>query len=57
MRETVKIYVSTAEDRLELVGILAKNGYTVRIGRERPGNRSAYRYFVEYGREGEDVCR
>lgn len=42
------------EDRRELVCLLAKCGYSVRIGKERPGNKGQTQYFVEYWRD-EDV--
>jgi len=40
----------TENDRFELVRLLGKAGYAVRIGRERPGGRQsgAWVYFVEY---------
>lgn len=51
--ERQKIYVSNTEDRLALAAVLIKNGYTVRMSREKPGNKVAY--FVEYWREGNAV--
>ena len=41
------------EDRLELVKLLVKAGYTARIGKERPKGKTsgAYVYFVEYWHE------
>ena len=39
------------EDRNILVGLLAKAGYAVRIGKERPGNKGQTKYFVEYWEE------
>lgn len=47
--EKQKIYVSNAEDRLALAGILIKNGYTVRMSREKQGNKAVC--FVEYWRD------
>lgn len=47
----VRIYVSAPGDRDAMVTILAKNGYTVRQGREKSGK--TYKWFVEYFREGE----
>lgn len=50
MNETVKIDCASAADRDALVCILAKNGYTVRIGREKRGKSNSYTYFVEFWR-------
>lgn len=49
--ERYKIDCERKEDRDALVMILARNGYTVRQGREKKGNGSAYTYHVEYWRE------
>lgn len=49
--DPVKIYISAPGDRDAAVMILARNGYTVRQGREKNGK--AYKYFVEYFREDE----
>jgi len=40
----------TLADRLELATLLAKAGYTVRVGRERPPGKSsgAFINYVEY---------
>lgn len=48
--EHIKIDVANAADRDALVCILARNGYTVRIGREKRGKNNVYTYFVEYWR-------
>ena len=50
MDEKVKINCSAQADRDTLVAILARNGYTVRQGREKRGKTSAYTYFVEFWR-------
>ena len=42
------------DDRSNLVGLLVKAGYTVRIGKERPGNKGQTKYFVEYWEEADD---
>lgn len=39
------------EDRNVMVSLLAKAGYAVRIGKERPGDRGKTQYFVEYWEE------
>lgn len=39
------------DDRNTLVCLLAKAGYAVRIGKERPGGKSQTMYFVEYWEE------
>lgn len=41
------------EDRNTLCCLLIKAGYTVRIGKERPGGNGQTRYFVEYWEEKE----
>lgn len=41
------------EERLDLLKLLARAGYSVRVGREKPKDKpnGAYTYFVEYWRE------
>lgn len=46
--EHLKIDCASPADRDALVQILARNGYTVRIGREKRTGKGAYIYFVEY---------
>lgn len=41
------------EDRNTLVCLLAKAGYAVRIGKERPGGKGQTMYFVEFWEEAE----
>ena len=41
------------EDRNTLVCLLAKAGYAVRIGKERPGGRGQTMYFVEFWEEAD----
>jgi len=48
--EPQKIDCELKADREALAVILAKNGYTVRIGKEQRGKTSKYTYFVEYWR-------
>lgn len=43
------------EDRNSLVCLLAKAGYSVRIGKERPGGKGQTMYFVEFWEEENDV--
>lgn len=50
-----KLYISRPEDRDATVQILARNGYTVRIGREHAGKQNKYNWFVEYGKEDTDA--
>lgn len=45
-----KIDCEKPADRDALVQILARNGYTVRIGREKRTGKSNYTYFVEFWR-------
>lgn len=52
MNEPVRIDCASPADRDMLVTILAKNGYTVRQGREKRGKSSVYTWFVEYWRDG-----
>ncbi len=40
--------IQEKEDRAQLVKILAVNGYTVRITRQKRGKSNAYDYFVEF---------
>ncbi len=50
MSEHYKVDCSGSADRDSLITILARNGYTVRIGREKRGKGNAYFYYVEYWR-------
>ena len=49
-----RIYCEASADRDALVTILAKNGYTVRIGKEQKTKNSRYTYYIEYWREDRD---
>lgn len=49
--EHIRIEVSLPQDRDAVVTILAKNGYTVRQGKERKGK--TYVKYVEFWKEGE----
>jgi hypothetical protein len=44
-----RLYIEIAADRDAMVAILARNGYTVRQGKEKAGNR--YRHYVEFWKE------
>ena len=48
--EPQKIDCELKADRDALVMILARNGYTVRVGREKRGASKNYTYYVEYWR-------
>ena len=49
MMQAARIECEKAEDRDNLVVILARNGYAVRQIREKPNPKSSrYTYFVEY---------
>lgn len=48
--EQGKIECAKAEDRDNLVMILARNGYTVRQIREKKPKGNAYSYYVEYSK-------
>lgn len=52
MTERSKIDCAKEADRDALVTILARNGYTVRQGREKRGKSSSYTYYIEYWKEG-----
>ena len=52
MTERVKIDCDQQADRDTMVTILARNGYTVRQGREKRGSSNSYTYYVEFWREG-----
>lgn len=44
----MKIYISNAADRDEVVVILARNGYTVRQGSEKLEGQKVRKSFIEY---------
>ena len=46
-----RLYISKPEDRESVVIILARNGYTVREGKERSAGKTFS--FVEFWREGD----
>lgn len=48
---SVKIYISLPQDRDAVVTVLARNGYTVRQGKEKRGK--TYEKYVEFWKEGE----
>ena len=45
----VRVYIAAPADRDAVVAVLARNGYTVRQGREKSGK--SYKWFVEYYKE------
>ena len=49
----MKIYIASPQDRDAVVTILARNGYTVRQGKEKRGK--TYDKFVEFWKEVEPV--
>lgn len=50
----MKIFVTSPTDRDAMVAILARNGYTVRQGRQlKPGSKTAKESYVEYWREND----
>lgn len=51
--EKVKINIALPQDRDAVVTILARNGYTVRQGREKKGNSKTYEKYVEFWQEVE----
>ncbi|ENY8913825.1 resolvase [Clostridioides difficile] len=42
------------QDRLELLRLLGKAGYTVKVAREKQNSKTTYTYFVEYTGEQEE---
>lgn len=48
-----KIFIERAEDRDAAAQILARNGYTVRIWREKRGRQNKYDWYVEYWTDGD----
>lgn len=48
----VKIYIALPQDRDVVVTVLARNGYTVRQGKEKRGK--TYEKYVEFWKEGEN---
>lgn len=46
-----KLYIGLPQDRDAVVTILARNGYTVRQGKEKRGK--TYDKYVEFWKEGE----
>ena len=51
-QERRKLDCAKEADLDALTMILARNGYSVRQGREKRGKSSNYCYYVEYWREG-----
>lgn len=51
MSGRIRIVCAASADRDALAAILARNGYTVRQGREKRGKGSAYIHYVEFWRE------
>ena len=49
----MRIYIASPQDRDAVTTILARNGYTVRQGKERKGK--TYIRFVEYWEEGASI--
>lgn len=49
------LYKLNDEDRNTLVCLIAKAGYAVKIGKERPGSKGQTQYFVEFWEEADDV--
>lgn len=47
-----RIYIDRADDRDTTVTILARNGYTVRLGKEKQGNKSVS--YIEYWGQGQE---
>jgi hypothetical protein len=48
----MKLYIGNAADRDSVIVILARNGYTVRQGKEKPPGAKTAVSFVEYGGNG-----
>lgn len=54
MAEHYKIDCDKVEDRKALTVILAMNGYTVRMGKEKRNGKASLTYFVEYWRPDDE---
>lgn len=48
MNAKTRIYISKPDDREAVIVILARNGYTVRQGKEKDRNTNKYVCYVEY---------
>lgn len=48
----MKLKVAKQEDRDQMVVILARNGYTVRQGKEKRNGDKTFTYFVEVVEDG-----
>ena len=48
----MKLYVTKADDRDSMIVILARNGYTVRQGTEKPAGKNKSISFVEVVDDG-----
>ena len=47
-----KLYIDKLEERIEVAGILIKNGYTVAQGKEKKSpTGKVYEYFLEISRD------
>lgn len=47
----IRVYISLPQDRDAVVTVLARNGYTVRQGKEKKGK--VYEKYVEFWKEGD----
>ena len=50
-----RLFKLNDEDRNTLVCLLAKAGYSVKIGKEIPQGKKQTEYYVEFWEEGENV--
>lgn len=46
-KKKMKIKIANEQDRITVAGILVKNGYTIRIVKQKQPGRSQNDYFVE----------
>lgn len=51
----MKIKVAKAEDRDEMIVILARNGYTVRQGKEKRNGEKTFTHYVEVMEDGQRI--
>ena len=49
--KALKGSVLNADDRYAIANLLIKAGYSVRIVKEKPENKSTFQYFIEYWEE------
>ena len=54
MEDRQRIEIADKDDRSIVAAILVKNEYSVRLVKERPSNKTTYKYSIEYWKDGID---